>query len=305
MCRVRRLKRLSLITRGEWNRMLCYRYMGFQNAKWSLEDCWYKTSRPSEFNDPFDCRINVIGVPPDKVVEECIDRNFQRLRTQVVLKHPEWAKVNIGRKLMFEKLRLCADWANEVMSQMRNGCEDMARIICFSLAAVEDEGVDNLMWGHYADKGSGIRIGFELDDSNIGNPYVLKRVCYEKAIPAYDLSKLRKWPNVRSPDNDFLLKCIFTKDQSWAYEKEVRMLIPRKGPLFEPLFQERRIGGNCLDFYRLPYAAIRTVDFGVRANIEQCKKLMTTIRRNDNTQHIVFRKAEYRDDIYGYKFVEL
>ena len=38
--------------------MLCYRYMKFKPAQWSLEDGWFKTARPSELNDPFDCRLN-------------------------------------------------------------------------------------------------------------------------------------------------------------------------------------------------------------------------------------------------------
>lgn len=285
--------------------MLCYRYMSFQNAKWSLEDGWYKTSKPSDFNDPFDCRINVIGELQDEVAAEYIDRNFQQLRARVILKHPELIKLNMGRKLMFEKMRLCADWANEVMTQMRTGCENDARIICFSRAAVEGDGNDNLMWGHYADKGAGIRIGFELDDSNMDNPYRLKRVCYDKEMPTYDLSKLKKWPKEGAPDNDFFFKCIFTKDSSWKDEHEVRMLIPRKHPLFAPLFREMWIEGRKLDFVHLSYNVVRSIDFGVRADISQCKKLAAAIHEKESARHIVFRRAEFRKDIYGYKYVDL
>lgn len=285
--------------------MLCYRYMNFQNAKWSLEDGWFKTSRPSEFNDPFDCRANIKGVPSERVLKEYVDLNFKRLRERILLINPALANVNIGRGLILEKLRHRTDWADEVMTELLEGCDAVARIICFSCAAVKDEHSDNLMWGHYADKGAGVRIGFDLDDLKNTGCYLFDRVHYDKVMPTFDLSKLKKWPKEGVSEPEFLFKCMYTKDSSWEYEDEVRMIIPRNHPMHPWMFQERLIEGKKLDFFHLPYSAIRSVDFGVRADIGQCKKLVASIRSNDKARHISFKRATLCDDIYGYRFVGL
>lgn len=285
--------------------MLCYRYFKFEDAKESLNDGWYKTSKPSEFNDPFDCRANFVGEPSDLVLEEYIDRNFNWIREEAIQANPLWANVSIDRNFILMKLRASINWAQEATQTMRDGANAIVRIMCFSRAAVENELADNLMWGHYADGGTGVRIGFDFNDANNHRAYHLEAVHYDNVMPTIDLSKVNRWPIDNSEISDFFAKCLCTKDSSWKYEDEVRMIIPRTHPKIVPKFQERVVKGVKMDFVHFSYAAIRSVDFGVRAGIAQCKALMTVIREKENTQHISFRKAEYRNDVYGYKFVEL
>ena len=285
--------------------MLCYRYFKFDDAKESLNDGWYKTSKPSEFNDPFDCRANFVGEPSDRVLGEYIDRNFKWIRELAIQTNPIWASVSIDRNFVLAKLRASINWAKDATRTMREGADAIVRIMCFSRAAVENEVADNLMWAHYADKGTGVRIGFDFNDANNHRAYHLEAVHYDSAMPTIDLSKVNQWPIDNSEVSKFFAKCLCAKDSSWKYEDEVRMIIPRTAPKIAPMFQERLVKGVKMDFVHFSYAAIRSVDFGVRADIDQCKKLMAAIRGKEDARHISFRRAEYRDDIYGYKFVEL
>lgn len=285
--------------------MLCYRYMKFKPAQWSLEDGWFKTARPSELNDPFDCRTNFVGAPTDKVLWEYVDRDFAAIRARAIRANPELRKVNIGRKFLFERLRSTANWADGFTELMYDGYDAIQRLICFSVAACKRENADNLMWSHYAGNCTGVRIGFELNDSKQNTRYYLQHVNYEEKIPSVDLARAKKWPIAGEDLKDYFLNCIFTKDRSWEYEDEVRMIIPKNHPAVVSLFQTRWIEGRQYDFFNLPRSLVRSVDFGVRADMLQAKKLMDALRDNLETRHIAFCRAELRHDVYGYKYVRM
>lgn len=285
--------------------MLCYRYMKFRDAKWSLEDGWFKTARPSELNDPFDCRLNFIGQPNDKALWNYVDREFAIIKDRALRANPALAKINIGRRFLFDKLRTERRWAEKYTKLMYAQYDEIQRLICFSTAACKDECGDNLMWGHYAENGAGVRIGFEIDDRYLKRQCVFRHVDYEKEIPTVDLSKLKTWPTDAEHSMDTFIRCLFTKDSSWSYEDEVRLVILKDMSLSPPLFEERFIEGKRLDFVRFPYDAICSVDFGVKADKTKALKLVKSLRGNSEADHIVFRRAEYRKDVYGYSYVPM
>jgi hypothetical protein len=74
-------------------------------------------------------------------------------------------------------------------------------VLCFS-----SEWKDPVIWAHYSDKHKGLCLGFDMPDK------VLKPVTYTK-----EMLQLTKHPT--EADSDAWL---FTKYESWAYEKEMR-----------------------------------------------------------------------------------
>ena len=283
--------------------MLCYRYMKFRDAKWSLEDGWFKTARPSELNDPFDCRLNFVGKPTDAVLWDYVNRDFPLIKARAIRVNPSLAKINIGRPFIYEKLRAECGWAEKFTKMMYAQHDETQRLICFSTAACKDECGDNLMWGHYAENGAGIRVGFDIDEHQLEKMCTFRHVDYKKEMPKVDLAKLKIWPADAENSWDTFIKCLFTKDCSWRYEDEVRLVILKEESCDPPVFQERFIDGKRLDFVRFPYEAIRTVDFGVRADETAVAKLVEELRGNPSARHIVFRKAALRNDVYGYAYV--
>lgn len=89
-------------------------------------------------------------------------------------------------------------------------------IICFS-----DNYQSPLMWGHYADKHSGICLGFEVSDTHaIKVKYIADLLRFEKKV------------NLRLADAQDLLA---SKYKAWEYEREFRV--------FASLVKKQRDGG--------------------------------------------------------------
>ena len=77
----------------------------------------------------------------------------------------------------------------------------------FSLSVINN---NSLMWAHYADEHKGICIGYCID-------YIPQSICKERVI--YKDNRLEK---AKTFDN--LINYLQTKDECWAYEKEIRLL---------------------------------------------------------------------------------
>lgn len=83
-------------------------------------------------------------------------------------------------------------------------------LICFSRSWSNP-----LMWGHYAERHTGIALGFEVSNEDL-----LKPVIYAKR-----LIKLHKNTEDLNFSKEFIDKLLCTKFFDWKYEDEVRMFV--------------------------------------------------------------------------------
>lgn len=156
-------------------------------------------SKPSTFNDPFDCNEYLLKPElTDEMVEKALDSLGENLTTEYRnrlknnLKNPE----NVASILREEKEKF--------------------KMTCFS--RISDE---TLMWSHYADKHSGICVGFKFP-IDYQEKFILCGVRYENEVKPIDGA------------TDFLRTTLYwltTKSERWDYEKEVRGItktIPEK-----------------------------------------------------------------------------
>jgi hypothetical protein len=152
---------------------------------------WF--SSPKNFNDPFDCNINLIDFQPSEeqiktVINEKVQRN-RKTRRQEIQKNKRNA------------YRIRNQFAEQLNEMFQN-----SGICCFS------EKYENiLLWSHYAENHRGICLGFNRGISKIAtmSGKVQYRDNYEKAL-------------FFGMKGEAIYHLVFTKSKDWSYEQEIR-----------------------------------------------------------------------------------
>lgn len=159
-------------------------------------------SKPSSFNDPFDCRFSVFieGTHYEKV--ECAKR--------IAKHHPHSGKLD--RKAMERKIVQTIINSTFDYDGFYQGVEvamDEKTICC--LSKVND---DLLMWAHYANGHEGVCLIYDIEKDLFPN-CALKVVHYSD-----DLIKV----NLIRPATEHIIPIFTTKSKHWKYEQEYRLI---------------------------------------------------------------------------------
>jgi len=161
---------------------------------------WF--SNPQDFNDPFDCDINMrIQDSTQSQIQTYFDNHLKKL-----FQIRELENINT-QNITREQFELLINKAAKRVTQSKG-------LACFMSSC------DNLlMWAHYADSHKGVCLKFDiLEDTNLFSP--AKKVEYSRAYPEYVYLTNK---------NDFVNQMFFTKSLEWTYEGEVRVLKDKKG----------------------------------------------------------------------------
>lgn len=155
------------------------------------KELWF--SSPKNFNDPFDCNINLIDFEPDeneikKIINDKISGN-RKLRRQEIQKNKR------------NSFRIKNQFSEQLEEIFYN-----SGVCCFS------EINDNiLLWAHYAENHKGICLKFTNKISDIAT--MTAKVNYKNRY-----EKVNFWKGKGGAINHL----IFTKSKDWKYEKEIR-----------------------------------------------------------------------------------
>ncbi len=175
------------------NTNIIYQYAKFDDALHKiLLNQSLKFSDPTKFNDPFDCNENLLKVHYDKNI---VDDTINNL------------SVSLSRQEKRKLKRKYIDPRNQ--AQVLRDKRNEYKLSCFS--ELSDE---VLMWSHYADKHSGICIGFNFP-VKYDNKFILCPVKY--------LSKIKELDGTTDV-NRVVLYWLTTKSKRWEYEKEIRAI---------------------------------------------------------------------------------
>lgn len=274
--------------------MLLIRYMPLDYGLKSIMSGEFKVARPCDVNDPYEMMGACVGQPRDDVWTAI--RNNMRY---------EWAKrgadpLNTRQEIPIEQVEFGVDHIVDCLQRVfmeRTVQQLMNRILCFIDASKINPISDQLMWGHYANNGKGMRVWFESDVlRDAGMPQIFQ-VDYKSERPTLDLSKLNSFDDYEVWYS-FVRKLWLTKSTAWEYEHEWRMLI--LGNPASELLVER----EGLEFVKLPISSIVRVDFGPKGYIEESTEIVRELRHNASTKHIDFRIAQYSKDAYNYDYLE-
>ncbi len=166
---------------------------------------WF--SKPSKFNDPFDCAIHF---EVSLHTAEDWEVLYKKYADEVTEKEKFEAKYltngDVNKAFKDEAIIGLKKAFNERVEIMRN----QRGVACFS------EVVDNiLMWAHYADGHRGFCLEFDTNDEAFSKAHP---VLYSDLLPTLNLVSVL----VKNSD-DNLMDIVTTKASLWAYEKEWRL----------------------------------------------------------------------------------
>lgn len=167
-------------------------------------------SKPSDFNDPWDCRpffnTDLLDDPQER--QRHIDWVVDICRRGGCMSNDDIAKMAPqleNRDLLDEKIR-------EITNGMQEAVMDRYRVYCMC-----PDAKNQLMWAHYADSHRGICLEF-----NVKN---------EVICGALEVQYFSAFPVTRAYSNDLKenLLPLLAKSDAWQYENEFRLIAQEKG----------------------------------------------------------------------------
>lgn len=188
---------MNLLVKRQEMPQSIYKYASLETAKLILGSSKLKFSKPSEFNDPFDCNITV---NTDNSYEE-IESYIHGLISEGKLKEE--------RVKEFEEKLCDPDYRFELTNKSIKEAKEAFGITCFS-----QNSNNLLMWAHYANMHRGIAIKFDIlnDPDLFMTPYHVK---YSDKYPEYNYIR----------DKNSAATCLLeTKSLDWKYEEEIRIM---------------------------------------------------------------------------------
>lgn len=162
------------------------------------------------------------------------------------------------------------------------------------------------MWGHYADKSTGVCLGFrtkfilsfKIGDELMINNNILKgcpeliskknnRIIFSPVL--YMNERLCFAGNQDAYINSFLPACI--KSRSWEYEREFRLILNE---------QEASYVQNGQYFYRPVITLLNCIILGpnCKVSLDYMKKFLETKRSKSISQTVTVHQADYHPDLF-------
>ncbi len=185
------------------------------NSLINLKAQSFYMASPLTFNDPYDCAL---GFQVNDLSDEDISKTKQYLIEAKEL--PNQKKEQIQKMSPAELNEMIKRNTVTAATAGRNEFVQHCGVTCFS--EVRDE---LLMWAHYSDKYKGFCLEFRTDIEPFNSN--LRKVKYKSKLPLIDGSAL-----LLSEDYNQVIDLLFTKSESWSYEKEWRLLHNAAGTVY-------------------------------------------------------------------------
>jgi len=251
-----------------------YRYRSF-NTKRDIEtvrdiicDSKLYFSSPLAFNDPFDCKPNLMPFGSDKDIEDFF-------RGTYLDEHPELGPEEIDERISWAINRGGVRETGAFPESMLE--EPLQGVGMCCLSEIND---DILMWSHYSDGHKGFCLEFNATNEA---PFFHKAlpVVYEDNRPILDTFHLLN-------DHDALMQAsLLTKSSRWSYEKERRIVTFPDGP----------------KHYNFPKNHLTGIIFGVLMPESERKMISSFIDRRDHP--IKISEAKKKPSEYGLDICQL
>jgi len=196
---------------------LLYKYTSVEVAKIILKDLTLKFSSPLEFNDPFDCDIDLVDFDFSGQIDDFVRQEISELKKQYK-SHP----------LITEKLDN-PEFLHTLYKEAQINKIRSSKVCCFSLAKDII-----LMWSHYAEKHAGICLEFNND--SLKKFVSLTDDEYSEGVVGYTADKKI---NYVSQDRSFSMQKLYmNKSHSWSHENEYRMFTINDTPGLQRIYPE-------------------------------------------------------------------
>lgn len=247
-----------------------------------------RASRMSDFNDPFEGSGTLKGNPSVTFAHEWLALRYLK---------DEASKDDATVQILCKANMLGAFGECTIF-------DELVRVVSFCRADINSSS-DILMWSHYADSGKGVRLEFELDETQ----FPLKHVVYDAPRPCLDLCKVEHCDVSRDTEfANFLCDCVLKKPQAWHYECEQRLVLflsHDSGRLhyISPIDQYKPVLKR--DYLiEVPSECLKGIAIGPKiGHVGNAQDRMAAVREN-GFAHVEFTRAILDAD-YTYRYVNL
>lgn len=172
-----------------------FKYMTIKGAMRFLENAELLYSRPSDFNDPFDCKSYVD-------INGTMRKDWYKLFSKQPPMFPGALEYFVDRAM------IDPDYAQQIVQNSLEHAKESTGILCLT---TKNDNI--LMWSHYSDCHKGVCIKFDMSrDSR--SFYFPKRVVYGDKYMSFNF--------VENPN--LFTESLFHKSQDWKYEDEYRVV---------------------------------------------------------------------------------
>jgi hypothetical protein len=222
-------------------------------------------SNPVDFNDPWDMK------PLVKTLDNEQDRN-----EYIAYVRKTMIENGMSQEIMDELLNvpsLIESLSEKNTLSHWKTFEEYFRVYCLTPKP------DNLlMWSHYAKKHQGICLEFNTDNPIFGSAW---KVEYHSEYPYYS------W----KPEF-YVVRLALTKAKCWEYEEEYRIL-PKTVHADKTLQQEKLMLVDDSNKLIFPAEALKSIIIGCKANHEEIKNLIQTLRPELKVKHAIMQHNRY------------
>lgn len=235
----------------------------------SLKNNYQWFSHPLDFNDPYDCNIELEygNNTPYEVENFCIEIDNRG---------------SSSKQSLNEIIKYFVDNSDEISNVMKtHDAESVSkkRICCFS---EKDDSL--LMWSHYADNHEGVCLSFDFtkDLDFFDVPYCVE---YLERYPKINF--IKDWSIIKV----FRIQ-LATKSKEWEYEKEIRII----------KVYDRQPYKQDINFKK---EALSSIKFGYKSlEIEQIK-IKSILEKVGGYEHVKFYKAKLKRFEFGMEYEEI
>lgn len=268
------------------------------HADTTLEEGRLRLSKVSAFNDPFEFVTPFHGTPtPDQAYHDLQESMTYDEAIAFAQEHrKELSSAFTDEQISENPHQILAEHFTRTGGTPRcpheeshKTADSYFRILCFSKTDVSPES-EILLWSHYAQKHSGVRLEFDFGSRN---DHRFREICYSSHRPSinYQVSD-----NLDYAD-EAMGRGIFTKSLGWSYEHEVRYL----AAIAEP---DSKIDRS-EEIHHIPFTpdTVRSVDFGLRCEQTTIETISTIVRSKYPGTKL--RKCEMDRYKYRLNYVDL
>ena len=223
-------------------------------------------SKPSDFNDPFDCQPRFSLEATDKEIKEYLSSRYPNFQPDL---NRQQRRAEI-RKLIKSKRLKDPNLVNTLENAHKKRILEETGVFC--LSEIPDH---ILMWSHYADSHTGICIKFEAT-SHTQFFGLAQRVCYKTTYPVLNI--------IKDSQDDILKKALLTKSKHWEYEKEWRIAWQDSPP----------------GVYNFPIGLLKEVVLGARISEKNKENVLSWVKKSEHRPKVYeakLKRYEYGLDI--------
>lgn len=242
-------------------------------------------SRIVRLNDPLEFKYRVTGTMTDSRSLALIIRLSKKPKSYWE-SHP--AQLEAERKELRRRQQSFAEAAKPENLRIEKGY----RVVCFSSSTVSKRN-EILLWSHYANKHTGVRIGFTFP-ANLRDPFRLYKVKYRKQRVPLDATK--------GADGIVHMKkvfeeCQYRKSSAWKYEREYRgishLTMVKRG-------EQRRVrvmGRRRQElFVKIEPSWVQSVDLGLNCPAKERSRIIALLKVR--YPHVSCREAKPHKSAY-------